>query len=789
MTASPSPARGWRGRAIVAVAAVACLVAPAAGARAGQAGNSAPPDAPPEQQRAVLDLVVNEAKAGQVLAVIRRADVLVPPDALRRAGMREVGGRTVIVGTRDFVSLASLAPGVRYRLDERALVLRLTARPEQLGTHRLDLRSQQRPAFTFSRTSSAFLNYGVDWGQSAGRSATAELGINLRGVLLTSSGTWQRGRRFVPGLTSLVIDDRERLRRVILGESFAGDRLLGGTVLLAGVKVARDYGLDPYLVQYPLLGLSGLVETPSTVEVYVDGRLVRQERLQPGRFELANIPVPVGSSRTQVLVRDAFGGEQELRAPYYLANKVLAAGLHEYEYGVGLPRVSALNGRVGYESPVLLARHRYGFTNALTGGMRLEGRSGLVSGGPSLNVRAPIGEFELAAALSGGRGRTGGAVALGYAYTGSPFSAGLSGRATTPGYRTVSSSLLIGESRFEVSGFAGMRVGPGGSVSIQHGQAETFERFTRARTSLFASARVSQRAHLFFSVGRTELNGDVGGEGSLGLTVSLGPRNVATLSAGIAGGDHLGSVELMRSLPIGEGYGYRLRTGTTDDAFASGRFEYQSRYGRYEVAQESRNGLNAASVSIAGGVVAIGGSLFATRPVREGFGLLRVPGVKGVRGYASNQQVGRTNGRGDILIPNLLPYYANRLSIADQDVPVGREVRVRELAVAPPYRGGAVATFKAEKVGAVTGTVTVLRDGKPVLPEYGDLSIARDSGREVSPIGRGGRFYFERVPPGRYTATVRYHGESCDFTLVVRPSDAPVVNSGAHSCRLEAKAP
>ncbi len=352
MTASPSPARGWRGRAIVAVAAVACLVAPAAGARAGQAGNSAPPDAPPEQQRAVLDLVVNEAKAGQVLAVIRRADVLVPPDALRRAGMREVGGRTVIVGTRDFVSLASLAPGVRYRLDERALVLRLTARPEQLGTHRLDLRSQQRPAFTFSRTSSAFLNYGVDWGQSAGRSATAELGINLRGVLLTSSGTWQRGRRFVPGLTSLVIDDRERLRRVILGESFAGDRLLGGTVLLAGVKVARDYGLDPYFVQYPLLGLSGLVETPSTVEVYVDGRLVRQERLQPGRFELANIPVPVGSSRTQVLVRDAFGGEQELRAPYYLANKVLAAGLHEYEYGVGLPRVSALNGRVGYESPV-----------------------------------------------------------------------------------------------------------------------------------------------------------------------------------------------------------------------------------------------------------------------------------------------------------------------------------------------------------------------------------------------------------------------------------------------------
>ncbi|MBP1634061.1 MAG: fimD, outer rane usher protein [Acidobacteria bacterium] len=790
MAASLSPARGWRGRAVVAAAVAVCSLAPAAGAAAVQQGNSAPASDEPPQQRAVLDLVVNQEKAGQVLAVIRRGDVLVPPEALRRAGLGEVQGRREIVGTRGFVSLASLAPGVRYRLDEKGLVLRVTASPDSFGTKRLDLRSREHPAFSVSRTTSAFFNYGLDWRQAGTRGATAELGINIRGVLLTSSGTWQRGGRFMPGLTSLVIDDRRHLLRVVLGESVAGDPLLGGAVLLAGAKVARDYSVDPYFVQYPLLGMSGLVETPSTVEVYVDGRLVRQERVPTGRFELANIPVPIGSSRTQVLIRDAFGREQELRAPYYLTNKVLAKGLHEYEYAVGAPRVLTAGGRIAYESPVLLARHRYGFTNAVTAGVRLEGREDLASGGPSLNLRTPFGEFELAGAISGGRAGTGGSAAVGYGWTGSPLSVGVSGRASTERYRTVSYGSSLAQPRFEANGYAGVRIGARASLTAQHARGETFQGWTRARTSIFGSARVGRRSHLVLTVGRTGTNGALAYDASAGFTVALGARDVASVTGGVAGGSPLGSLEVTRSMPWGTGYGYRLRAGTaSDEAFGSGRFEYQSPYGRYAVSQESRNGLGTSSVSIAGGVVAIGGRLFAARPVQDGYGLLRVPGVKGVRGFVSNQEIGRTNGNGDMLIPDLLPYYANRVSIADQDVPIGHEVESREQPVAPPYRGGAVVTFEAAKVSAVTGTVTVIAAGREIVPEYGDLVIQAAGVSQTSPIGRGGRFYFEKLAAGRYTAAVQYHGGSCDIAIVVRDSSTPVVNAGAHSCRIEERQP
>ena len=68
----------------------------------------------------------------------------------------------------------------------------------------------------------------------------------------------------------------------------------------------------------------------------------------------------------------------------------------------------------------------------------------------------------------------------------------------------------------------------------------------------------------------------------------------------------------------------------------------------YDFGYDALGGRSTATVDVAGGIVAIGGSLVATRPVQDrGFALVRVPGVGGVRAYLSNQLVGRTDRRGN----------------------------------------------------------------------------------------------------------------------------------------------
>lgn len=748
-------------------------------------GLQAGPRTDEEQQRALLDLVVNEVPKGQVLALVRGKDVLLPVAVLERSGLQDLGGRRESIDNQAWVSLASLAPGITFVLDERALTVKVTAAERFLaGRSRVDLRSGERPAFERSRATSGFLNYGVNWGKALGYQFTGEAGLSARGALANSTFFWNRDHSLIRGLTSVTLDSPGSLRRIVVGDSYVSDRLLGGSVFLAGVRVATDYGVDPYFLRYPALGLSGAVATPSTVEVFVDNRLVRRQELEPGQFELANLPVPVGSSQTRLVIRDAFGREQQTTSGIYLASQVLGRGLQEYEYAVGSPRQSVSASSWNYSGVAALARHRYGVTDTVTAGFRAELSSSMFNGGPSFNLRLPFGEIEAAAAGSRVGGRDGMAASLAYSYTSKSFSTGFTGRAWSVDYRTLSSSESGQRPLREGNAFVAFAVGPRVNATLQHALTTGQYGQSRSRTALFGAGRLSARSSLFFSVARNASPHRVRGEFSLGLSIALADRSSASASVTTRDDGATGmSAEIQRALPVGAGYGYRLQGSAGSPDTSETRFAYQTAFGHYQFARESLGGPPTVTLNASGGLALIGGRMYATRPVDQGFALVRVPGVKGVRGYLSNQLVGRTNARGDLLIPNLLPYYANRLSVSDLDIPLDRAVARTEYTVAPPYRGGALVVFPATQVRSITGRVELEVNGRLWKPEFGDLSVEVEGGRHLeSPIGHEGEYYLENLAPGKYKALVRYRGTVCGFSLKVPASNNVVVDVGLSHC-------
>jgi outer membrane usher protein len=70
--------------------------------------------------------------------------------------------------------------------------------------------------------------------------------------------------------------------------------------------------------------------------------------------------------------------------------------------------------------------------------------------------------------------------------------------------------------------------------------------------------------------------------------------------------------------------------------------------------------------------------------------------------FASHQEIGKTGRRGDLLVPDLQPYYGNVLNIADGDIPLQYAVPDVGVTLAPPYRGGAVAVFDVQRVQRVS---------------------------------------------------------------------------------------
>jgi outer membrane usher protein len=161
---------------------------------------------------------------------------------------------------------------------------------------------------------------------------------------------------------------------------------------------------------------------------------------------------------------------------------------------------------------------------------------------------------------------------------------------------------------------------------------------------------------------------------------------------------------------------------------------------------------------------------------------VQVPGVEGVRTLASNQEIGRTGRRGNLLVPDLLPYYGNLLAITDSDVSLDYEIGNVQMTIAPPYRGGAIARFPVRRIQRIVGSVLVAADGMDQPLAYGTLTVTVDGEPVVSPLGAAGEFYFENVGPGRHAAMVTYAQGRCAFTLEVPLVEAPQVDLGTLRC-------
>ena len=734
-----------------------------------------------QDERAFLDVFINGVAKGDALVVFRGDDALVATEMLTGAGVNGFAGRRETVANKEFVSLASLAPDLTFAINERDLRLSITADPRLLGATVQDLQTGAPAGMVHRSAPSGFLNYALTASDAKNYDIFTESAFSAAGGLVYNTmTTTQRGA--VRGLTSLTFDDRSRLRRWVVGDSFVGGRALGGDAQLAGISVASEFSLAPYFVRHPTLSMTTPIATPSVVEVHVNGRLVRQEQVQPGRLDLRNLPLTTGHNDTRVVVRDPFGATRELSSSYYLTTSVLAPGIHDYQYAFGWRRQAFGSTSWDYTAPALFARHRVGVTDWLSAGLRVEAEEGLLNSGTLLNLRVPFGEIEAAGAVSRAAGRMGVAMQTSYVYAGRFSSFGGSVRTATPTYQIIGSLPSDVPPLRDIGVFASFPLAHGSSVSLQHNEAFGAPEARQQRSSIVGSTRVHRMADLTASVSRLMGSTRTGTEVSVGMTISFGGRAVASTSAVRNQEGTRAAIDIQQPLPVGTGFGYQLHGETGMRNASSGVLQYQGAYGRYEVRREIVGTDGHTNVSIAGALVGIGGGLYATRPVRNSFALVRVPGVDGVRTYSSHQEIGRTNRRGNLLIPDLLPYYGNELNIADTDIPIDYTVPDVRITLAPPYRGGAVVLFPVRRIQRATGSVVLLTPAGEEQPSFGEITIVAEGERMTSPLGNAGEFYFENLPKGRHEASVTHEGRSCVFMLHVPQSTEAAISLGTFKC-------
>jgi outer membrane usher protein len=166
-----------------------------------------------------------------------------------------------------------------------------------------------------------------------------------------------------------------------------------------------------------------------------------------------------------------------------------------------------------------------------------------------------------------------------------------------------------------------------------------------------------------------------------------------------------------KSLPPGEGVGYRLQAAV--NASQQAAVFGQNRYGlgRLEVAE--LNGQTSARASVTGAIARLENQWFLTQRINSSYGLVKIPGLNNVRVYVDNQLATRTNSDGYAFLPRLHPYVRNHVSIDQIDLPIDATIDSLTVRPVPAWRSGVVIDFPVRQQVSATLNL-VLPDGKPV---------------------------------------------------------------------------
>ncbi|MBK9162273.1 MAG: hypothetical protein IPM27_12320 [Nitrosomonadales bacterium] len=226
-------------------------------------------------------------------------DLLLDRDTLARMGLTR--GLTADDGQR--LSLKSLAPRLRFKLDESNGSVSIEADPAMLSGHTETLQLRQPSTATLISSNALYLNYNLNYNKSPfaadSYSAPLELAANWNGLSRINNFNWQNGRQLTRTQSQLVYDDTNELRRLMAGDvtGTSGNRL--GSSTLGGSAHVQELRHGPSIFTGPPLAMQAMLLNPSEVEVYIAGNMVFKASSPPENSTCATSPTtaPVWASR------------------------------------------------------------------------------------------------------------------------------------------------------------------------------------------------------------------------------------------------------------------------------------------------------------------------------------------------------------------------------------------------------------------------------------------------------------------------------------------------------------
>ncbi len=670
--------------------------------------------------------------------------------------------------------------GISFRVDAATQTLLLKVPPSAFETTTITSDgaiSQLTP----SRLG-GFLNYDLQGMRSDGRdnaSGLFELGAFNAWGNGTSTALWNSAslyKHWVRLDTTWTFDLPERMQSVHLGDAISRAGTWGRAVRFGGVQWGSNFATQPNFISFPLPILRGEAVLASTFDVYVDSVRRLHGEVPPGPFDLPSIPVINGQGEIELVVSDLLGRQQLITQPYHVSQRMLKPGLHDFSYEAGVVRENYGVESARYGRFMLATTDRFGVSPGFTRELRAEVmRAQFTVGAGGVWLLPGFGTFNLAAAIGHGPRGGGRLLAAGAERQTKNIRFSLHAEYAQRSFVQIGRIPEFAPRR-TISASLGVPVG-GSGLGIGYVQQTTWQGDATRLLSANYSVRLGQRGQIGFYAMRNVARESKLTVGVM-LSLALGERDSASVNVSGSSAHHQSTLQVQRSLPAGDGFGYRLQAGRGEFDQLGASATWRTERGDFNAEAARIEGHDAYRIGVSGGIAAAGGGAFLTRRVNDSFAVVKVDQFAGVRVYRDNQEVTRTDKSGLALVTSLRAYEENLIGIEQADLPLDAEVDSLALTLTPALRSSVVATFPVRRMRAATFRL-VDQGGRP-LPAGSTIRLEGQD-REFS-VGYAGKTFVTGLAPHNRLLS-QWGGKDCAADLDYTIKWEPLPDLGTIICR------
>lgn len=656
-------------------------------------------------------------------------------------------------------------PDLQYRYDAGRQALALQA-PNDLLQPFVYGRPAAVPAAGATSGRGVVLNYDAYYQYE--RQATLSLWNELRyfsplGVFENSGAAYMGHRRddYVRFDTSWTHSDPDAMRTLRLGDTISSSLDWIRPVRMAGIQISRNFDLRPDLVTFPVPLVTGSAAVPSTVDLYINNIHRSSVDVPQGPFIFNDAPGITGAGTATIVTRDALGRAVSSTLPLYVDRRMLAEGLTGYSVEAGF-----LRRNYGYDSfeydhdPAGSATVRHGYSDSLT----LEGQAQAMpgafnAGGGALLRLGSRGVLNVGVSASGGAG-SGTRMTLGYQWIQPRFSIDLQTTRSFGDYWDLGGT----------DGYPAPHSLDRATLSVPFGDTQSVAlSYIGYETEGYAPSRIGSVAYTASLGKRASVNvsafQDFGPQRDKGVFLSLNISLESGTHLGAYGGRQNGetsyNASAMRSPDYDGGWGWGVQAGRTAHMrWGQAQTTYRGRYGEVTALAQNFDGRDGFALNASGGMVLMDGGLALSRRIHDSFALVSTNGIEEVPVRHENRLIGRTDGKGHYLIPDLNAYQSNQVSIDGLHLPARMKLTDNSRTVVPQWRSGVLVEFPITEYRAAT-VLLHRADGRPVA--VGAQVLHEESGA-LTVVGHDGMAFVEglrsenrlRVAEGDETCAVQF---------------------------------